>query len=129
MATTDRSPPLPGLPALALDVLLEAPEILLHLPADQTQGVPGPLGGAARVKSIRKATRQRVSPSAWKRTSPVERDLPTVRHTTRSSGRCSVISASNSRVTPPTLITQCVMEELGRSTRRTPRMNRGKHSN
>ena len=44
-------------------------------------------------------------------------------HATRSSGCCSVISASNSRVTPAMLVTQCVVVGPTCSMRCTPSMN------
>lgn len=50
-------------------------------------------------------------------------------HATRSSGICSVISASNSLCTPLTLVTQCVSVSVRCSMRSTPLMNSGKVSN
>lgn len=70
------------------------------------------------------------SSSRWKVTTPACRASPeTVVQATRSSGICSVISASNSRCTPLTLVTQCVSVSVRCSTRCTPPMNSGKLSN
>lgn len=66
----------------------------------------------------------------WKVTTPACLASPlTVVQATRSSGTCSVISASNTRSSPPTFVTQCVSLSVRCSMRSTPSMNWGKSSN
>ena len=67
--------------------------------------------------------------SRWKVTTPAWRGSSTDVHATRSSGCCSVIFASNSRSTPPILVTQWVIVSLVCSIRSTPSMNCGNDSN
>ena len=92
----DFAPPRAGLGATRLDELLEA----LEVPFDRRSGAPRasptfsltPSG----TKSIWTITRVVSSSSLWKVTTPAL-SLPSVlRHATRSSGLCSVISASHS---------------------------------
>ena len=60
-------------------------------------------------QSICTVTRLVVSLSLWKVTTPAcSVSPPVLVQATRSSGCCSVITASNSRFWPPTLIFQCV---------------------
>src|SRR5919112_3889828 len=57
-------------------------------------------------------------------------DLPSVlRQAIRSSGSWSTISVSNSRWTPPTLVTQWLVVSVSWVTDSTPDINRGKDSN
>ncbi len=65
----------------------------------------------------------------WKVTTPDWWVPSSVVQATRSSGCCSVTSASNSRVTPAIFVTQCVFVGLIWSIRSTPSMNCGNDSN
>src|SRR5690606_31240391 len=70
-----------------------------------------------------------VSVSLWKVTTPAWL-VPSVDvHAMRSSGCCSVISASNSRVTPAMSVTQCVWVSSTWVMDSTPSMNSGNDSN
>ena len=67
-----------------------------------------------------------LSSRRWNVTAPACRAWPaTVVQATRSSGICSVISASNSRCTHSTLVTQWVSVSVRCSMRSTPSMNSG----
>src|SRR5918993_4899884 len=81
-------------------------------------------------QSIWIMTRVLASSSRWKVTTPACLASPLVLvHATRSSGCCSVISASNSRFTPSMLVTQWVRLSSSWVIRSTPPMNWGKSSN
>jgi hypothetical protein len=70
------------------------------------------------------------SSSRWNVTTPACFASPVVLvQAMRSSGCCSVISASNSRSTPPIFVTQCVWVSSSCVIRSTPPMNWGKDSN
>jgi hypothetical protein len=81
-------------------------------------------------QSIWIITRVLLSSRRWKVTTPACLASPPVLvQATRSSGCCSVISASNSRLTPSMLVTQWVRVSSSCVIRSTPPMNWGKDSN
>ena len=85
-----------------------------------------PLGS----QSIWIISRVRVSSSRWNVTTPACLVSPsTLCQAMRSSGCCSLISVSNSRVVPPILVTQWLRVSLTWVIDSTPPMNSGKVSN
>ncbi len=74
-------------------------------------------------------TRVWVSSRRWKDTTPACSGPSTECQAMRSSGRCSLISASNSRSTPAILVTQWVRVGVSWSILSTPCMKYGKSLN
>ena len=115
--------------ALGLDELLEALEVALDLAVGGVIAEPTFSLMPSGTKSICTMTRELVSLSLWNVTTPAL-SLPSVlRQATRSSGCCSVISASHSWRVPPSSATQCRWRSSSWRISSTPFMNCGNSSN
>jgi hypothetical protein len=104
--TVDLTAPATGLGAAVLDELLEPAQVALDAVANDAQRRPAFSVRFSGSYSICRCTRVVLSSRRWNVTTPDCFGPLTDRHATRSSGCCSVISASNSRVTPPIVVCQ-----------------------